>query len=275
MSNSRLEAKIAQFRELHSKGQLLLNNCWDVMTAKIAESLGAKALATTSAGVSWSLGFSDGHFAKRDLVLQNAALIAAQTDLPVSIDMEDGFVSQGECKIVVMTALKEAGVAGVNIEDSHDGRSLPIEEAAARLKAFRETAASLSYPIFINARMDAVLLGESKGVDDLVQRANAYFAAGADCVFIPGLIDLAACKAVSARLNGPLNVMALPGGPSAKELFAAGVTRVSAGSFHAESAYGHILAQMRHFQESGSLQVNKESHLGYFDANALAGRGQA
>jgi 2-methylisocitrate lyase-like PEP mutase family enzyme len=103
--------------------------------------------------------------------------------------------------------------------------------------------------------------------DALIARANAYLTSGADGIFIPGLVDLALCRSISSQIAGQLNVMALPGGPSAAAFFKAGVARVSAGSFHAESAYGHVLAQMRRFQETGALRLSSE-HLGYTDANA-------
>ncbi|WP_179297012.1 isocitrate lyase/PEP mutase family protein [Burkholderia ubonensis] len=269
MSKASLDAKIAEFRKLHEHGGLLLNNCWDVFTAKIAESVGAKALATTSAGVAWSHGVPDGHHATRNLVLQGAAAIVAQTALPVTVDIEDGFVSQGDSKTAVVTALMEAGVAGVNIEDSQDGRLLSIEGGVARLKAFRAVASSMSYSLFINARIDAMLRQECNDSAALIERANAYLAAGADCIFIPGLTDLTLCRLISSSISGPLNTMSLPGSPTAAQFFEAGVARVSAGSFHAESAYGHVLTQMRHFQESGMLDPS-EHHLGYVDANALS-----
>ena len=103
-------------------------------------------------------------------------------------------------------------------------------------------------------------------------RLGAYLAVGADCIFIPGITDLAICRQIASSISGPLNIMALPQGPSAKELFEVGVTRVSAGSFLAESAYGHVLSQMRKFKESGRLTVDVETHLGYTQANAAIGK---
>jgi 2-methylisocitrate lyase-like PEP mutase family enzyme len=272
MPHSKLKSKISIFRQLHADGGLVLCNAWDVMSARLAEKSGSRAIATTSAGVAWSLGFADGHVASRAQVMQSAAAIVASTDLPVSIDMEDGLLGVGETMADLVRDLLAAGVVGVNIEDSAKGKSLAVEDGASRIRALREAASARDYPLFINARLDAYLRGETADAATLIERAKAYLAAGADGIFIPGLTDLAMCRQISAAISGPLNVMARPQAPTAAEFFAAGVKRYSAGSFLVESAYGHTLAQMKKFIESGVIHPDAVTHAGYGELNQIASK---
>ncbi|PIW63063.1 isocitrate lyase/phosphoenolpyruvate mutase family protein [Shewanella sp. CG12_big_fil_rev_8_21_14_0_65_47_15] len=270
MLSTKLINKITTFRQLHSQGGLLLNNVWDVMSAHLAEKAGATAIATTSAGVAWSMGYADGHTIPRKCVMQHAAAIVASTELPVSIDVENGLLSTGENMSDLAQDLLAAGVAGVNLEDTQDGSMLDLVSGAQRIQQLRDACHALGYPLFINARMDVLLRGGNKDADSLINRAQSYIAAGADGVFIPGLIDLTLCQQVARAIDAPLSVMALSGAPSANEIFATGVKRYSAGSFMAESAYSHVLAQMQIFQQTGYLQP-AESHLSYGEMNQMIG----
>lgn len=272
MSKINLQTKIHNFRQLHKNGKLLLANSWDAMSARLAEQVGATAIATTSAGMSWSLGYPDGHRAERKQIMHILTPIIAATNLPVTIDIEDGLLSTGENMSHLVEDLFASGCAGINIEDTKDGQILPIEQAVTRINEVRQAALKLDYPLFINARMDAVLFGINCDSRYLIDRANTLFAAGADCIFIPGLIALQTIREVSKEINGPLNVMALPGAPSANEIFAAGATRLSGGSFFAEQAYGLSFMQMQKFLESGQLQEAKEAKLEYMDLNSLIAR---
>ena len=268
MLSTKLINKITTFRHLHSQGGLRLNNVWDVMSARLAEKAGATAIATTSAGVAWTMGYADGHTIPRKCVMQHAAAIVASTELPVSIDVENGLLSAGESMSDLAQDLLAAGVVGVNLEDTQDGNMLDVVRGAQRIQQLRAACNALDYPLFINARLDVLLRGGSKEADSLISRAQAYIAAGADGVFIPGLIDLALCQQVALGINAPLSVMALAGAPSAEEIFATGVKRYSAGSFIAESAYGHVLAQMQIFQQTGYVQP-AASHLSYGEMNQM------
>lgn len=268
MPSTQLKSKITTFRHLHSKGGLFLNNVWDVMTARLAEKAGATAIATTSAGVAWALGYADGHTIPRKCVMQHAAAIIASTELPVSIDVENGLLSAGESMSDLARDLLATGVAGVNLEDTQDGNMLDLARGAQRIQQLRDACTTLDYPLFINARMDALLRSGNEDGESLINRAKAYIAAGADGIFIPGLIDLALCQQVARGIDAPLNVMALSGAASANEIFATGVKRYSAGSFMAESAYGHVLAQMQKFQQTGYLQP-AINHLSYGEMNQM------
>jgi len=270
MPSTELKSKITTFRHLHSKGGLLLNNVWDVMTARLAEKAGATAIATTSAGVAWALGYADGHTIPRKCVMQHAAAIVASTELPVSVDVENGLLCDNESMSDLARDLLAAGVAGVNLEDTQDGNMLDLARGAQRIQQLRDACTALEYPLFINARMDALLRSGSEDGNSLINRAKAYIAAGADGIFIPGLIDLTLCQQVANAIDAPLNVMALSDTVSSAEIFATGVKRYSAGSFIAESAYGHVLAQMQKFQQTGYLQA-AVSHLSYGEMNQMIG----
>ncbi|MCG3463753.1 isocitrate lyase/phosphoenolpyruvate mutase family protein [Xenorhabdus bovienii] len=269
MQTVSLNEKIQIFRQLHEEGRLILANSWDVMSSRLAEQSGAKAIATTSSGISWSLGYLDNQLADRKLVMKALSLITGCTNLPVSADIEDGLLGIDENMDHLVQDLYSAECVGINIEDAQNGKSMSIEDGAERIAAVRISANKLNYNLFINARIDSWLRGENTEPAHLISRANAYLAAGADCIFIPGLTDLAICQTISTHINGPLNVMAHSGAPSAEEFFAAGVKRISGGSFFAEQAYGITLASMENFVRNGMLQPNDKAKLNYMALNAL------
>ncbi|WP_338848916.1 isocitrate lyase/phosphoenolpyruvate mutase family protein [Massilia sp. W12] len=269
MPHALLQSNIATFKALHQQGRLLLPNAWDGMSVRMAQQCGAQALATTSAGIAWALGMQDGHRARRKQIMQYLHIILSGCALPVSVDIEDGLLQEGESMADLAADLLALSCAGVNLEDSRQGRSLPLEEGAARIAALRAAVGALDYPLFINARIDAWLRGETRAAQDLIARANAYFAAGADCVFMPGLLDLDVIRTVAASIDGPLSVMARPGGPDAAALFAAGACRVSAGSFFPEQAYSMTQREMADFMRDGSLQAQFAPAISYADLNAV------
>ncbi|WP_340618975.1 isocitrate lyase/phosphoenolpyruvate mutase family protein [Xenorhabdus entomophaga] len=196
-------------------------------------------------------------------------LITASTNLPVSADVEDGLLATGENMDHLVQDLYSVECVGINIEDAKNGKSMSIEDGAERIASARTAANNLNYDLFINAPIDSWLRGESKDPDHFISRANTYLAAGADCIFIPGLIDLKICQIISSHINGPLNVMVLANAPCAEEFFAAGVKRVSGGSFFAEQAYTITQASMKRFLKNGILQPNDKAKLSYIELNAL------
>lgn len=224
------------FAALHRPGNpLVLTNVWDAASARIAAEAGAPAIATTSAGVSWSVGRADGGVVARDEALGQLARIVRAVRLPVSADIEDGFGATAEEVSETVAAVTALGVAGVNVEDAWHGGPAPlrtVEDQCARLAAVRAAGEGL----FVNARIDVYLRG-SGDVAEAVERARAYVAAGADGVFVPGVADAAAIRTLVGEVAAPLNVMVGPGSPSVKELAELGVARVSLGSAIAEAAY--------------------------------------
>lgn len=238
MTDQHLNTKL--FRSLHTNERpLVLVNAWDAASARIAEAAGARAIATTSAGVAWSLGAPDGDALGRDLAVDLVARIVATVSVPVTADIESGFGTTPDDVASTVRAVLAAGAAGVNIEDAlHTGPAAlrDVDGQCTRLAAARTAADDAGLPLYINARIDTYLLGVS-GTDETVARANAYLAAGADGVFIPGVTDPETVATLVSTIAAPVNVLAGPWARSVPELAELGVARVSLGSAVAESAY--------------------------------------
>ena len=231
------------FRQLHAERPLILPNAWDAATARVIEAAGAPAIATTSAGVSWSFGRPDGQKLSREEMLKVIGNIVECVSVPVTADIESGY-GNGSLKDVADTvqALISIGVAGINIEDSpgRDGQTLfSPEEQADRIRAAREAAVAAGGDLVINARTDVYLFAVGKPetrLEAVAKRARMYRPAGADCVFVPGVIDISSIAELVKAVEGPLNIMAMPGAPSAKQLGEIGVARVSVGPWITQAA---------------------------------------
>lgn len=230
--------KYQQFRSLHVPGEpLVLANAWDAGSARLIEAAGVAAVATTSAGVSWSLGVPDGQALDRADMVAAVRRIVRAVDLPVTADIESGYADDPAGVEQAVAEFVDAGVVGINFEDAwHGGPETlrPIADQAARIGAVRKGAGA---DLFVNARIDTYLLSTGD-LDDTLARAKAYLAAGADGVFVPGLTDLDVLKGIVAEIDAPVNVMVDPGAPSVAELASVGVARVSLGASLAAAAYG-------------------------------------
>ncbi|MGW5671899.1 isocitrate lyase/PEP mutase family protein [Micromonospora sp. NPDC003776] len=228
------------FRSLHVPGEpLVLVNAWDVASARIIAAAGARAVATTSAGVAWSLGAPDGDALGREAAVDLVRRVATAVPLPVTADIESGYGDTPDEVATTIAAVLAAGAVGVNIEDArHSGETplRPVDEQCARLAAVRSAADRTGIPLYVNARIDTFLRGVG-GVRETVARAEAYLAAGADGVFVPGTVEPATVAALVAAIPAPLNILAGPGAPAVAELAKLGVARVSLGSSVAEAAY--------------------------------------
>lgn len=231
------------FRKMHDRSKILvLPNAWDVASAKIFEAAGFRAVATTSSGVANSLGYPDGEAVSRDEMLDVIRRIARGLTVPLSADIEGGYAPGLDALKANIGAVIEAGAVGINLEDGmHDGshQLFPVEAALARIKAARAAGELAGVPIVINARTDVFLhaIGEkSTRFEHAVSRANAYLAAGSDCAFVPGPSGAEIIGRLTAAIQGPINVMVLPGMPSAPELEKLGVARVSTGGGPARAA---------------------------------------
>jgi 2-methylisocitrate lyase-like PEP mutase family enzyme len=229
-------AKSRQFAALHVPGDpVILYNAWDPGSAKAVAEAGAKAIATGSASVAAANGYGDGQQVPLQLVFDNAERIVKAVDLPVTVDFEGGYgVAPGEVMRNI-SLLASAGAIGCNFEDQViGGEGLhPVAFQAERIHAAR--SATLSY-FFINARTDIFLRAKAGEHDDAkvdaaIERARAYAEAGASGFFVPGLADLRLLKRVCEASPIPVNFMAFPGAPSAAEVAAAGVARISHGPF--------------------------------------------
>jgi 2-methylisocitrate lyase-like PEP mutase family enzyme len=217
------------FRRLHLEPPILvLPNAWDVASAKLLAALPhCRALATTSAAVARSLGFEDGEQAPRDVMVAAAGRIAAAVDLPVSADLEAGYGDP----VGTARAAWEAGLVGINFEDSPGDVLLPVDEQAAQIAEIHAAVPHL----VINARIDVFING-SRDVDDAVERGNAYLRAGADCVY-PILCPPGTIGDLARRIDGPINVLAERDVPGPADLQALGVARMTWGGGLARSAY--------------------------------------
>ena len=231
-ARDRQAQQAALFAGLHNPAEpLLLPNAWDVASAVTIAAAGAKAIATTSAGIAWSLGVPDGAGLGAERAAAAVARIVAAVDVPVSADIEAGY----EDLVATVSAVLRAGAVGINIEDSRAGVLLAPEEQAERLREARVAADDAGLRLWINARTDVFLAGSGQ-LDEALARSSAYAEAGADSLFVPGLADPAG---IAALASGPLPVavMAWPGAPPAAELAAAGAVRISRGSAIAQAAF--------------------------------------
>jgi 2-methylisocitrate lyase-like PEP mutase family enzyme len=260
------------FRRLHQGGLLVLPNAWDAGSARLIESLGARALATTSAGVAWSHGYPDGDRMPTSLLRATVADIARVVRIPVSADVEGGYSSDPAAVAETVGAVIEAGAVGINIED---GSGAP-ELLCAKIERAKSAGVRLGVDLFVNARTDVYLRGlatEERRVEETLARAELYRSAGADGIFVPGLADSDEIRAVVRDLPLPLNLMAWRGLPPAAELEALGVRRLSAGAGIVEAAYAKTLRLAGAFLKTGASDpVTAESRT-YPEINALmAGR---
>lgn len=233
--------KAALFRSLHATGEVLvLPNTWDVASARIVEQAGAKAVATTSAGVAWSLGQPDGDRLDREQAVAAVARIAAAVDVPVTADIETGFGADADGVAETVRQVIAAGAVGVNIEDSVGGGLRDVADQAERYAAARAAADETGVALFVNARIDTYLLSvgdPATRLADTLARAKAFVAAGADGVFVPGALEHDTLAALVAGVPAPLNVLGWVGARSVATLRDLGVARVTVGARIALAAY--------------------------------------
>ncbi len=226
-------SRFETFAALHVPGDpLIIYNCWDPGSAVAIAKAGAKAIATGSHGAAESLGFHDGEQVPLDMVFDNARRIMGVVDVPMSIDFESGYAREAAGITPNLAALAATGAVGCNLEDSVIGGDgvYAIDLAAARVAAAREGAGEAFY---INARVDLYLRTPKERhdaalLDEAIDRAQAYLAAGASGIFVPGLRDVAAIGEIVKRTGARINI--IPGAGQATHTFAdAGVARVSYG----------------------------------------------
>jgi 2-methylisocitrate lyase-like PEP mutase family enzyme len=243
----------ARFRALHAREELfVMPNPWDVGSARLLESLGFEALATTSAGFAWSLGRLDQNVPRDELVAHVAALAEATT-VPLNVDSERCYPDDPGGVAETVSLLAEAGAAGCSIED-YDPATGAIDDvgvAAERVAVAAEAAHAIREPLVLTGRAENHIRGVDD-LDDTIARLTAYRDAGADAVYAPGLVDHEQIAAVVEAVGVPVNVLALPAGPSVSELAAARVRRVSTGGLLAGAAYGALLAGARELQSEGT-----------------------
>lgn len=258
-------AKAERFRALHEgPGAFVIPNPWDIGTARILAGLGFEALATTSAGLAFSLGRRDAEGAvTRDEALAHARTIVEATPLPVSADLENGFGDDPEAAAETIRRAAAAGLVGGSIEDATGDPDRPIyakAQAVERVAAAVEAARALPFPFTLTARAENFLYAR-RDLDDTIARLQAFEAAGADVLYAPGLRDIAAIRTLCQSVARPVNVvMGLAGAAlSVEALSEAGVRRISVGSALSRAALGALLRAAREIREQGTFGFADEA----------------
>jgi 2-methylisocitrate lyase-like PEP mutase family enzyme len=265
--NTSEQRKLAEdFRKLHRAPPiLLLPNSWDPMSARIFEAAGFPAAATTSGGLAWALGYQDGEKAPWPEVVAATQRIADVIRVPLTADIETGYGETPNALARSVTEIIGAGAVGVNLEDGTPNPQEPvrtIDDAAARIRAARAAASAAGVPIVINARVDLYLKhvgDEATRFTETVRRAEAYLAAGADCIFVFAVADTDLIKKLTAAIKAPVNVVGRAGGPGLKALEAAGVARVSIASGASMVVMSTIQRIAEELHQKGEFDILKAS----------------
>lgn len=250
------------FRELHERpGLVVLPNPWDAGTAKLLQSLGFEALATTSLGMSNALGRIDGAgTVSRTELLDNCRVIAAATELPVNADLENGYADDPREAADILREAADAGIVGGSLEDWSGERIYDFNHAVERVAAAVEVARSLDVPFTFTARAENLIRGAGD-LDDTIRRLQAFEKVGADVLYAPGLRDLATMKLVAASVGKPINVVMSAADPSitTDQLASAGVKRVSVGGALSRLALGAFMKGAREMKEKGGFTWMRET----------------
>ena len=274
MSRDLLIRKAARLRELHRGTKILiLLNVWDVASARLIESMGLPAVATSSAAVANSLGYADGERISRSEMLAVVRRISAAVKVPVTADMEGGYCNLPEGMAETAHELLEAGAVGLNLEDSRQERKLvDVSLQQEKLRALKEAGRTEGVDLVLNARTDPYLLkdaGDTWRFEETVCRARAYRDAGADCIFVPGLSDAETIRRLLEESPGPLNVLAGKGGLPVPELERLGVARLSLGSGPARAALAAFRRIAREVLDQGTYHSMTEDTLTYDEMQRL------
>jgi len=271
--------KAEQLRKLHRGPRMLvLPNAWDVISARIVEELGFPAIATTSAGIAATFGYPDGQKISREEMLGVVARIAKAVHVPVTADVEAGYGVTIDDMTQTVKAVVAAGAVGMNLEDvtgsdedSQVGLALQVE----KIRAIRKATESLGVPLVLNARTDIYLIpigAAETRFDRTVERLRAYRDAGADCLFAPGLKDTDTIAKLVRAVDGPLNILLMPGMPTLRELENMGVARASAGSGVMRATLGLTRRIAKEMLEAGTYASMLEGTVPFAEVNELLAR---
>jgi len=279
MDRAEQKRRAEGFLALHRGPRILvLGNVWDVASAVVFEQAGFAALGTSSAGIAYAHGHPDDEGMPREAMIDAVRAIAARVNIPVSADMLTGYGATPEAVAETCRRVLEAGVIGVNLEDSAPGGGRALADAVLqreKLRAVRAMADAYGVPLVVNARTDSywLKLGDaSTTLRTSIERANAYREAGADCLFVPGALDPATIRTLVREIDGPVNILAMPGCPAVAELEQLGVRRVSQGSGPARAAIRTAQTIARELLDRGTYSSYHDAAVSYPDANALFDR---
>jgi 2-methylisocitrate lyase-like PEP mutase family enzyme len=268
-----MRKSVSEFRKLHEGDDVLvLANAWDAGSAGLIAGAGARAIATTSAGVAWAWGYPDGDVLPRALLLQTVeAVCRVVGDVPVSVDIESGFSDDPVDVGVLARELCALGAAGINLEDGTASPDLLCEKIVAVKRETRDAGC------FVNARTDVYLrdlVAEPQMLREAIDRSELYVQAGADGIFVPGVAHPNDIEAIVQAIRKPLNVLAVDELPPLDVLRRLGVRRISAGSLGSKLAYGVAVAASKRFMATGdSASFDSDDTLNYGETNAVFARG--
>ena len=271
------KSKAVAFRGMHRGDKvLILPNAWDVASARIFENAGFGAVASTSAGVAFSLGYPDGEKISREEMLARVGRIAKAVHVPVTADVEAGYGVRPEDAARTAQEVIAAGAVGMNLEDATHDAAHPLADLSLqleRIRAVREAALKTGVLLVLNARTDVYLLkvGEAeKRYDEALRRLAAFRDAGADCVFLPGVADAETIGRMVRDVQCPMNILAGPGSPSIPELKKLGVARVSVGSGAMRATLGLVTRIAEELKTAGTYSA-LEGGMPYADVNRMLG----
>ena len=260
------------FHFLHKqKNILILPNAWDACSAKVIEDAGAKAIATSSAGVAWALGYRDGDVLPPRMLADLTARITDVIRIPLSVDFEGGYTKNPAKVAENLKPIIDAGAVGINIEDGEGSPKLLVK----KIEKARKAAESAGVNLFINARTDVYLaeIGSPESrVGETIDRAARYRDAGADGIFVPGLYEPSHIKAIVPAVKMPVNVMAYPGLPPAKELRNLGVKRLSSGTGIPQMIWSRVAELAKVFLATGDSKPLFNNSMAYGKLQTLLTR---
>lgn len=258
MSVASLAEKRAAFRQLHESGCFVIPNPWDAGSAVLLQSLGFKALASTSAGMAWSMAKPDNKV-ERDDVLAHLRLLTAATDIPLNADFENGFADDPDGVATNVAKAVETGIAGLSIEDSTGNKEAPLYDldlAVRRIAAARAAIDKTGSGVLLTARSEGFFVGRPD-LDETVRRLKAYSAAGADVLYAPAIRDEAQIRAVvQAAAGKPVNMLTM--GQSVAELAQLGIRRISVGGSLARAAWGELIRTAKEIAAEGTFEHFKQ-----------------
>jgi 2-methylisocitrate lyase-like PEP mutase family enzyme len=250
--------KRAVFRQLHESGCFVIPNPWDAGSAVLLQSLGFKALASSSAGMAWSMAKPDNKV-ERDDVLAHLRTLTTVTDIPVNADFENGFADDPDGVAANVAKAVETGIAGLSIEDSTGNKDAPLyafDLAVQRIAAARAAIDRTGSGVLLTARSEGFFVGRPD-LDETVKRLKAYAAAGADVLYAPGIRDEAQIQAVVQAAGGkPVNMLTM--GQSVAELAKLGIRRISVGGSLARVAWGEFIRTAKEIAAEGTFEHFKQ-----------------
>lgn len=271
---SELRRKAEVLGRLHTEGPMLvLPNAWDAGSARIFIEAGFQALATTSAGIAFSLGLPDGERISRDEMLAAVARITRRIDVPITADMEAGYGLTPQAVAETARHVIDAGAVGMNLEDRLEGKHLiDFSLAVERVGAARAAADAAGVPLVLNARTDAFEAAElrpEQRLEEAVRRGNAFRKAGANSVFVPFVGDRDTIEQLVQLIRAPLNVLGTPNAPTLRELAALGVRRVTFGSAPMRATLGLVRRMAREWKEKGTYGTLEAYGIPFADLQKL------